>query len=152
VSTHNSDKRQYLIEERRRIVAKSIARGMTQMDIAKQVKCDQSTISDDVRALKEMSQQFIFDLAKSDLGFYYKQCIDGIEDSMQEAWKIYTTMIHGPMFNHKDAKIALECLKITIQANEAKHRLLSEGPNILAVKAMEDRLNQIERTVQEATI
>jgi hypothetical protein len=35
---------------------------------------DQSTISRDVKVLKEMSQQFVFvfDLAKSDLAIYYK--------------------------------------------------------------------------------
>jgi DNA-binding MarR family transcriptional regulator len=49
VSSHNSDKRQFLIEERRRIVAKCLARSMTQIEIAKQLGFDQSTISDDVR-------------------------------------------------------------------------------------------------------
>lgn len=28
-----------------------------------------------------MSQQFVFDLAKSDLAYYYKQSIDGIEEA-----------------------------------------------------------------------
>jgi hypothetical protein len=37
---------------------------------------DQSAISRDVKALKEMSQRFVFDLAKSDLAYYYKQSID----------------------------------------------------------------------------
>jgi hypothetical protein len=39
---------------------------------------DQYTISRDCKVLKEMSQQFAFDLAKSDLAYYYKQSIDGI--------------------------------------------------------------------------
>ena len=39
---------------------------------------DQSTIIRDVNVLKEMSQQFVFDLAKSDLASYYMQSIDGI--------------------------------------------------------------------------
>jgi hypothetical protein len=46
---------------------------------------DQSTISRDVKVLKEMSQQFVFDLAKSDLAYYYKQSIDGIEEAKKEA-------------------------------------------------------------------
>jgi hypothetical protein len=40
---------------------------------------DQSTISRDIRALEELLQRFVYDLAKSDLAYYYKQCIDGIE-------------------------------------------------------------------------
>ncbi len=46
---------------------------------------DQSPISRDIKVLKEMSQQFVFDLAKSDLAYYYKQSIDGIEEAKKEA-------------------------------------------------------------------
>ena len=66
-----------------------LAQSMTETEIAEQLSVDQSTISRDVRALKEMSQQFVFDLAKSDLAYYYKQSIDGIEEAKKEAWKIY---------------------------------------------------------------
>jgi transcriptional antiterminator len=52
---------------------------MTETEIAQELKVDQSTISRDIKALKELSQRFVFDLAKSDLAYYYKQCIDGIE-------------------------------------------------------------------------
>jgi hypothetical protein len=49
----------------------------------------QSTVSRDIKAVKEMSQQFVFDLAKSDLAksdlaYYYKQCINGIEKVRKE--------------------------------------------------------------------
>jgi hypothetical protein len=46
---------------------------------------DQSTISRDVKVLKEMSQQLVFDLTKSDLAYYCKQSIDGIEEAKKEA-------------------------------------------------------------------
>ncbi len=35
---------------------------MTETEIAEKLNVDQSTISRDIRALKEMSQQFVFDL------------------------------------------------------------------------------------------
>ena len=53
---------------------------MTKTDIAHQLKVDQSTISRDIKVLEELSQRFVFDLAKSDLAYYYKRSIDGIED------------------------------------------------------------------------
>jgi len=31
-----------------------------------------------------MSQQFVFDLAKSDLAYYYKQSIDGVEEAKKK--------------------------------------------------------------------
>jgi DNA-binding Lrp family transcriptional regulator len=123
---------------------------MTQMEIAEQLKINQSTVSDDVKALREASQRFIFDLAKSDLGYFYKECIDGIDDVTREAWKLYDVMTSG-LVEPKNVKVALEALKIVIQAKEAKHKLLTEGPNILTVKAMEDRLQQIEQSfIKEA--
>jgi IS30 family transposase len=71
---HNTFK----IEERRRQVASLIAQSMTETEIAERLNVDQSTINRDVKALKELSQQFVFDLAKSELAYYYKQCINGI--------------------------------------------------------------------------
>ena len=61
---HNNFK----IEERRRKVASMSAQSMTETEIAEELNVDQSTISRDVKALKDMSQRFVFALAKTDLG------------------------------------------------------------------------------------
>ena len=111
---------------------------MTETEIAHKLNVDQSIISRDVKALKELSQQFIYDLAKSDLAYYYKQSIDGIEEAKKEAWRIYH---HN---NNVSLKEKLSALKLIVEANESKFKLLSEGPSILAVKALEERLNKIE--------
>jgi IS30 family transposase len=65
-------------------VASLLAQSMTETEISKELGVDQSTISRDVKALKELSQQFVYDLAKSDLAYYYKQCIDGIEEAKRK--------------------------------------------------------------------
>jgi IS30 family transposase len=75
----------FKIEECRRKVASLIAQSMTESEIAQELNVDQSTISRDVKTLKELSQKFIYDLAKSDLAYYYKQSIDGIEEAKREA-------------------------------------------------------------------
>jgi IS30 family transposase len=67
---HNNNNYHFKIEERRRKVGSLLAQSMTETEIAEQIDVDQSTISRDVKALKEMSQQFVFDLAKSDLAYY----------------------------------------------------------------------------------
>ncbi len=41
-------------------------------------------------------------------------------------------------------KEKLAALKLIIDSNEAKFKLLSEGPSVLAVKYLEERLNKIE--------
>jgi transcriptional antiterminator len=136
---NNNDSSKFKIEDRRRQVASLLAQSMTETEIADQLNVDQSTISRDVKALKEMSQQFVFDLAKSDLAFYYKQSIDGIEEAKREAWRIYNN-------NDKPSvKEKLAALKLIIESNEARFKLLSEGPSVLAMKSLEDRLSKIER-------
>lgn len=94
-----------------------------------------------------MSQRFVYDLAKSDLAYYYKQSIDCIEEAKiyestmlsakKESWKIYDD-------NTVPVKEKLLALKIIIQSNEARFKLLSEGPSVLAVKLIEDRLSKVE--------
>jgi IS30 family transposase len=80
VSTHK-----FAIEERRRQVASLLTRNLTQQAIAQKIGCDQSTVSDDVKALRIMSQKFVYDLAKSDLAYYYKSCLDGIDEAKKLA-------------------------------------------------------------------
>jgi transcriptional antiterminator len=81
---------------------------MTETEIAQELNVDQSTISRDVKALKELSQKFVYDLAKSDLAYYYKQSIDGIEEAKREAWKIY----HHDNNNEVSLKEKLVALKL----------------------------------------
>jgi hypothetical protein len=63
---HNDNN--FKIEEHRRKVAYLIAQSTTENGIP-HLQMDKSIIGKDVRAL-EMSQQFVFDLAKSDLAYY----------------------------------------------------------------------------------
>ena len=82
--THN-----FKIEDRRRKVATLLAQLMNETEIAYELSVNQSTISRDIKVLKALSQRFVFDLAKSDLAYYYKQCIDGIEEVRRKGWEIF---------------------------------------------------------------
>jgi hypothetical protein len=73
---HKKTSRDYLIEERRRQVAIMVTQSYTEVEIAKKLRVDGSTISKDIKALKLVSQQFIYDITKSDFTYYYKQCLD----------------------------------------------------------------------------
>lgn len=137
----------FAIEERRRRVASLLAKRKTQTEIAAIVGVDQSTISDDVKALRLMSQRFVYDLAKGDLGFLYKTCLDGIDEVIIKAWKIHDLYESSPSLSFAPAKLA--ALKVVIQAEVEKFKLLTEGPNVLAVNAMSERLDSIERSFQE---
>src|SRR5215210_4903005 len=114
-SMHNNNY-PFKIEERRRKVASMLAQSITETEIAEKLNVDQSTISRDIKALKEMSQQFVFDLAKSDLAYYYKQCINGIEEVRRKTWE----MLRGEddsaeqpslLMTPKDKLLALKLIK-----------------------------------------
>lgn len=114
-----------------------LARSKTQTEIAHELGCDQSTVSDDIRALKEMSQRFIFDLAKSDLSFYYKQKLDSLDEVKRECWRIYNA-------DSTTTREKLLALKVIISSDETAFKLLNEGPAILAVRNLEERLSRVE--------
>ena len=81
---------------------------------------------------------------QSDLAYYYKQSIDGIEEAKKEAWKIYNNYNENSNNNIISTKEKLAALKLIIESNESRFKLLSEGPSVLAVKSLEERLNKIE--------
>ena len=89
------------VELRRKKVASLIAMAATEEEIAEKLNVDQSTISRDIKHLKVVSQRFVYDLAKSDLAFYYKQSIDGIQEVNKKAWEMYRNQ------NNTDIKIKL---------------------------------------------
>lgn len=81
-TTYNKLKKsakQYQIEDRRRQVAIMFAQGISEVEIAAKLGVDNTTISKDIKALKLISQQFIYDITKSDFTYYYKQCLDMVK-------------------------------------------------------------------------
>jgi Holliday junction resolvase RusA-like endonuclease len=138
-------KKQFLIQDRRRRVTSLLAQSRTETEIATELEVHVSTISRDVSYLRKQSQQFVYDLAKSDLAFYYKQCLDGIEEVRRKSWEIYN---NDGSDQRKDSlnnvKDKLLCLKLIKECNEAKFGLLKEGPSILSLKSLEERLDKIE--------
>jgi IS30 family transposase len=127
----------FKIEERRRKVASLVAQSMTESEMAHELNVDQSTISRDVKALKQLSQQFVYDLAKSDLSYYYKQCIDGIEEVKRKAWEIF----RNDSLTEKDK---LSALKIIKECDESKFVLFKDSAVVMNLKSLEERLNKIE--------
>ena len=125
------------IEDRRRKVGSLLAQSMTESEIAQMLGVDQSTISRDVKAIKQLSKQFVYDLAKSDLAYGYKQCIDGVEEVKRHAWSMFKNEQLG-------TKDKLSVLKLIKECNEAKFALFKDGPAIMNLKSLEERFDKIE--------
>jgi hypothetical protein len=89
-----------------------------------------------------MSQQFVYDLAHSDLAYYYKQCLIGIEEAKRKAWLIFDRLNQAS--NSGSVKDSLLALKLIVDCNEAQFSLFKEGPTIMQIKRFEERLMHIE--------
>ena len=133
--------KKFHLEERRRQVASLLAQSMTEQEIADKLGVDRSTISRDIKILKLLSQRFVFDLARSDLAYYYKQCIDGIEEVRRKGWEIFKGQGNNSNLTPKDKLLALKVIR---ECNEAKFALFKEGPSIMHIKSLEERLQNIE--------
>jgi len=114
---------------------------MTEQEIADKLGVDRSTISRDIKVLKQLSQRFVFDLAKSDLAYYYKQCIDGIEEVRRKGWEIFKGQNNNSNLTSRDKLLALKVIR---ECNEAKFALFKGGPSIMHIKSLEERMQNIE--------
>lgn len=129
----------FAVEERRRQLSSLLARAKNETECAIELGVSQGTISNDIKALKEMSQQFVFDLARSDLAHYYRQELRSIEEAKRIAWQICDDTTQNTT-----TKERLFALKIIISASEATSKLLEQGPAILSLKALEMKVSELE--------
>ena len=131
------------IKERRENVLVLLTKGMKGYEIAKQLGVDSSTVSRDIQYLIGQSQNYLNSLAKKTLPFMYQTSIEGIRNVLKECWSIYTLDNHN---NNKDLTWfhKLAALRLAKECNEALFRLTAEGPSVMYVKLLEERLARIE--------
>jgi leucyl aminopeptidase len=111
--------------------------------VSEELGCNQSTISRDIKALKVAAQSYVYDLAKSNLAYEYVKAIDGIKEVKKEAWKIYNDSINQ--------KVKLGAIREIRECENAAFNLFNQGPSIMNVKALEERVNKIESSRQRET-
>jgi IS30 family transposase len=126
--------KQAVIRERRERVWGFLTRGMKGYEIASELGVDPPTISRDIQYLTTESQNYIAKLAKETVPFMYQTSIEGIREIIRECWRIYS----------EEANDRMAALKLAKECHESMFHLISEGPFILSVKALEERLTKIE--------
>ena len=128
------------IKERREDVLLLLTKGMKGYEIAKELGVDASTVSRDTQYLISQSHNYLNTLAKEALPFMYQTSIEGIRNVLKECWNIYTTKSNKEItWFHKIA-----ALKLAKECNEALFKLTAEGPSVMYVKLLEERLERIE--------
>jgi hypothetical protein len=128
------------IKERREDVLAFLTRGMKGYEIARELGVDASTVSRDIQYLISQSHNYLNSLAKETLPFMYQTSIEGIRNVLKECWNIYTIESNKEITCfHKIA-----ALKLAKECNEALFKLTAEGPSVMYVKLLEERLARIE--------
>ena len=128
------------IKERREDVLVHLTKGMKGYEIARELGVDASTVSRDIQYLISQSHNYLNSLAKETLPFMYQISIEGIRNVLKECWNIYTYESNKEIcWFHK-----LAALKLAKECNEALFRLTAEGPSVMYVKLLEERLKRIE--------
>jgi IS30 family transposase len=133
-----------VIQDRRQKIWTLLTRGMKGYEIAKELNTTPATISRDIQYLTSQSQNFLNDLAKESLPFMYKTSIDGIREVLKECWNIYESTDEQVNYFQR-----LAALKLAKECNEAQFKLLSEGPSIMYVQNLEEKLTQIETQIRQ---
>jgi hypothetical protein len=125
-------------EQRRKQVAQYLQQSLTETEIAARLNVCLSVVYRDIQALKQTANQFVYDLAKSDLAYFYKDLLDDINKARLNVWAIY--------YNRSDSekREKLLALKTVIASNTEMFNLLSQGPTVMAVKSLNERINAIK--------
>ena len=128
------------IKERREDVLVLLTKGMKGYEIAKELGVNKSTVSRDIQYLISQSHDYLNSLAKEALPFMYQSSIEGIRNVLKECWNIYTIESNKEItWFHK-----LAALKLAKECNEALFKLTADGPSVMYVKLLEERLTRIE--------
>ena len=128
------------IKERRENTLVLLTKGLKGYEIAKELGVDASTVSRDIQYLTSQSHNYLNSLARETLPFMYQTSIEGIRNVLKESWNIYTIESNKDItWFHK-----LAALKLAKECNEALFKLTAEGPSVMYVRLLEERLARIE--------
>jgi IS30 family transposase len=116
-----------------------LTRGMKGYEIAKELNTNESTISRDIKYLTTQSQNYLNDLAKETLPFMHQTSIEGILDVIKECWSIYQSSDQRINMYQK-----LAALKLIKECHESRFHLVNDGPSLLALRQLQERLILIE--------
>ena len=124
-----------VIDERRQKLWTLLTRGMKAYGIARELNVDPATVSRDIKFLTAESQNYLNDLAKSTLPFLYQTSISGIGEVLKECWNIYEST------DNNFQKLA--ALKLVKECQESIFRLVDEGPSVMYLKQLQEKLIQV---------
>ena len=121
-----------------------LTKGLKGYQIAKELQVDPATISRDIHYLSKESNNNLKSLVKETLPFLYQSSMEGIRNVLTECWNIYQSDSVAISYLHK-----LNSLKLAKECNESLFKLVAEGPCLVYLKELEERLEKVDNYKKE---
>src|SRR5688572_22977387 len=80
---------QKVIKERREKMLLMMSKGLNHSDIAAKLNTTTQTVYRDMKAISEITNRNLNDLARVTLSTMYENCITGLNEILKECWNIY---------------------------------------------------------------
>jgi DNA-binding CsgD family transcriptional regulator len=130
------------VEQRRKKVAELLSIGMSESAIARQLGKARSTINEDVSAMKSQAVDFVYQLVRSDICYFYQGTFNTLKQVKAKAMEIYSN-------NKNKPNIQLKALDTVIRCELASFDMLQQGPTVTAVRGLSERLERLEQQKAE---
>ena len=130
----------YIVNERREKVSTLLAQCTPHREICKELKISQPTLSRDIHAIKKVAQKFFYGLAKENMMFEYMKLIRNIDLVARECWNIVNDKSNKPTQKDK-----INALKLSLDAEQSRHTILSQAPTLLEVRELDEKLQQVTK-------
>jgi hypothetical protein len=127
----------YIVNERREMVSTMLDQCMPTREICKELKISQPTLSRDIHAIKKVAQKFFYGLAKENMMFEYMKLIRNIDMIARECWNIV-----NDKSNKSTQKDKINALKLTLDAEQSRHDILTQAPTLLEVRELDEKLQK----------
>jgi predicted transcriptional regulator len=134
------------IAERREKIMILLTKGLKGYQIAQALNITPSMVSRDISYLSKESNNNLKSLVQHSLPFLYSTSIEGIKSVLKECWNVYESDNASISYLHK-----LNSLKLAKECNESLFKLVAEGPCLVYLKELEERLEKVENSKKENT-
>jgi predicted transcriptional regulator len=123
-----------------------LTKGLKGYQIAEALDLTPSMVSRDINYLSKESNNNLKSLVQQSLPFLYSTSIEGIKSVLKECWNVYESDNPSISYLHK-----LNSLKLAKECNESLFKLVAEGPCLVYLKELGERLEKVENSKKENT-
>jgi predicted transcriptional regulator len=115
-SNGSSKRRGKMVDWRRNKVQQLLVRGYSQWDVAEELQIDQSTVSRDVKYLRQNAQANLHKHIQQKLPEEYERCSTGMNQVLKLSWQIANNNTKGQEYNENNNTITTGDERTRLQA------------------------------------